>query len=57
LLRRGFAARGQDLSVSFAARNLFGEDCEEFQELGGGRVDINRYELGTSFSLSITANF
>ncbi len=57
VLRRGFAAWGQDLSVSFAARNLFGEDYEEFQELGGGRVDINRYDLGTSFSLSITANF
>lgn len=57
VLRRGFEAWGQDLSVSFAARNLFGEDYEEFQELGGGRVDINRYDLGTSFSLSITANF
>ena len=57
VLRRGFTAIGQNLSVSFAARNLFGEDYEEFQELGGGRVDINRYDLGTSFSLSITANF
>jgi TonB-dependent receptor len=57
VLRRGFEAWGRDLSVSFAARNLFGEDYEEFQELGGGRVDINRYDLGTSFSLSITANF
>lgn len=57
VLRRGFEAWGQDLSVAFAARNIFGEDYEEFQELGGGRVDINRYDLGTSFSLSITANF
>lgn len=57
VLRRGFQAWGHDLSVSFAARNLFGEDYEEFQELGGGRVDINRYDLGTSFSLSITATF
>ena len=57
VLRRSFGAWGQDLSVSFAARNLFGEDYEEFQTLGGGRVDINRYDLGTSFSLSLTANF
>ena len=57
VLRRGFEAWGQDLSVSFEVRNLLGEEYQEFQELGGGRVDINRYELGTSFSLSVTARY
>mgnify|MGYP006141993827 FL=1 len=57
VLRRGFTAWGQDLSVSFEVRNLLGEEYEEFQELGGGRVDINRYEIGTSFSLSVTARY
>lgn len=57
VLRRGFNYGGHDLVVSFEARNLLGEDYEEFQELGGGRVDINKYDLGTSFSLSLTARF
>lgn len=57
VLRRGFQAWGQDLTVSFEARNLLGEGYEEYQELGGGRVDINKYDLGTSFSVSVTARF
>jgi TonB-dependent receptor len=55
--RQGVSWFGQDLTLAFEARNLFGEDYEEFQELGGGRVDVNRYELGTSFSVSVTAKF
>lgn len=57
VLRRGFNYRGQDLVLAFEARNLLGEDYEEYQELGGGRVNINKYDLGTSFSLSLTARF
>ena len=57
VLRRGFNYRGPDLVLAFEARNLLGEDYEEYQELGGGRVNINKYDLGTSFSLSLTARF
>jgi TonB-dependent receptor len=57
VLRQGFAAFGQDLTFAFEGRNIFGEDFEEFQELGGGRVDINRYDLGTGLSVSLTAKF
>jgi outer membrane receptor protein involved in Fe transport len=57
VLRARFSLFGQDITGAFEARNLFGEDFEEYQELGGGRVDINRYELGRNFSLSVTTNF
>lgn len=57
VVRQGVTAFGQDLTFAFEARNLFGEDYEEFQELGGGRVDVNRYKLGTSLSFSVTAKF
>lgn len=57
VVRQGVTWFGQDLTFAFEARNLFGEDYEEFQELGGGRVDVNRYKLGTSLSASVTAKF
>lgn len=57
VVRQAFAAWGQDLTLGFEARNLLREDFEEYQELGGGRVDINRYDLGSSFSVSLTVEF
>jgi TonB-dependent receptor len=57
VVRQGFSAFEHDFTFGVEARNLFREDFEEFQELGGGRVDVNRYKLGTSFSLSLTAEF
>lgn len=57
VIRQGFMFYGQDMTFGFEARNIFGEDFEEFQELGGGRVDINRYELGSSLSVSLTTKF
>ena len=40
----------------FEARNLFGQDYEEFQEFGDNRIDINSYRLGQSFSASFTTS-
>ncbi len=57
VVRKGLDLFGHDLTLGFEARNIFGEDFEEYQELGGGRVDINRYELGTSLSVSLTMRF
>jgi len=57
VVRQGFRAFDQDLTFGFEARNIFREDFEEFQELGGGRVDVNRYDLGASLSVSLTAKF
>jgi hypothetical protein len=45
------------MEFGFEARNLLGEDSEEFQELGGGRVDTNTYDLGRGVSFSISAKF
>ncbi|MDQ3205467.1 MAG: TonB-dependent receptor, partial [Pseudomonadota bacterium] len=57
VLRKGFNLGTTQMTLAFEARNLLGEEYQEYQELGGGRVDINRYELGTSYSVSLTASF
>ncbi len=57
VVRQGFSAFDHDLTLGFEARNLLREDFEEFQERGGGRVDVNRYDLGASLSISVTAQF
>jgi outer membrane receptor protein involved in Fe transport len=57
VIRQGFAAFDQDFTLGIEARNLLGEDFEEFQELGGGRVDVNTYDLGVSYSVSLSARF
>ena len=55
--RRDFTVWDRELTFGFEARNLLGEDYEEYQELGGGRVDNNTYDLGRSFSVSLSARF
>ncbi len=54
--RKDFTIKGQDMGLAFEARNLLGTDFEEFQEQNG-RILVNAYELGQSFSLSLTARF
>jgi outer membrane receptor protein involved in Fe transport len=55
--RQKFTAWNVDFTVGFEARNLLGEDFEEFQEQGGDRIDLNKYDLGRSFSVSLSARF
>ena len=43
--------------LKLEARNIFGQDYEEFQESGDNRIDINSYRLGQSFSASFTVRF
>ena len=57
VVRKGFNLGTTEMTIGFEARNLLGEEYQEYQELGGGRVDLNRYDLGTSYSLSLTASF
>jgi TonB-dependent receptor len=57
VVRQGVTALGRELTLGFEARNLLDEDYEEFQEAGGGRVDVNRYDLGRSFSVSLSTRF
>lgn len=54
--RRGFTVGERDLRFGMEVRNLLGEDYHEFQEQGG-RVDILRYDLGTSVSFSLSTDF
>ena len=55
--RTDVALGGVPLELSFEARNLFGRDNFEFQELGDNRIEINTYQVGTSFSLGLKAEF
>ncbi|HYI43488.1 MAG TPA: TonB-dependent receptor [Sphingomicrobium sp.] len=55
VLRQGVQLMGRQLELKAEARNLLGTDYRESQHLNGSRLDINRYEVGTSFSFSATA--
>jgi len=48
---------GLPLELSFDARNIFGRDNLEFQEFNGNRIDINTFDVGTSFSFGVKASF
>jgi outer membrane receptor protein involved in Fe transport len=55
--RQSFEVLDHELSLTLEARNLTGEDNEEYQTFGGGRVDVNRYDLGRTFSVGVSARF
>ncbi|TRD12021.1 TonB-dependent receptor [Erythrobacter insulae] len=48
---------GLPLELSFEIRNIFGRDNFEFQQLGANRIEINTYQVGTSFSFGVKAEF
>ncbi|WP_066525027.1 TonB-dependent receptor domain-containing protein [Erythrobacter sp. CCH5-A1] len=58
-----FVARGElklggvPLELSFDVRNIFGRDNFEFQEFNGNRIEINTFDVGTSFSVGLKAEF
>jgi TonB-dependent receptor len=55
--RQGLTLAGLPLELKFEARNLTGRDNFEYQDNGTRRIDINSYEVGRSFSASISAEF
>jgi TonB-dependent receptor len=55
--REGVTLLGTELELKFEGRNLTGEDYQEYQSAGENRIDINSYDLGRTFSLSVTAKF
>lgn len=55
--REAFTLFSTDLEAKLEVRNIFGEDYEEFQERGANRVYYNRYDIGTTFSASLTMSF
>ncbi|MEH6664937.1 MAG: TonB-dependent receptor [Brevundimonas sp.] len=54
--RRDFNSWGRDFTFGLELRNLLDTEYQEYQELGQ-RVDINRYDLGTSGSISLSTSF
>lgn len=55
--RQGFGLFGIPLEAQFEARNLTGRDNFEFQDNGTTRIEINTFEVGRSFSFSLSAEF
>ncbi len=48
---------GTNAELKFEARNLLGQDYEEFQEFGENRIDINSYDVGRTVSLGLSVKF
>jgi hypothetical protein len=48
---------GVPLELSLEARNIFGRDNFEFQEVNGNRAELNTFQVGTSFAIGVKANF
>lgn len=55
--REGFSLFSHDMEGKLEVRNIFGRGYREFQERGGNVVYYNRYDVGTTFSASLTVNF
>jgi outer membrane receptor protein involved in Fe transport len=47
---------GANAEIRFEARNLLRTEYQEFQRFEENRIDINRYDLGATFSLGISFN-
>lgn len=57
VFREGVELFGLDLDTKIEFRNLLGTRHQEFQQAGDARIDNNTYDLGTTFSFGVTANF
>jgi outer membrane receptor protein involved in Fe transport len=55
--RQGFMIGERMLELKLEARNIFGRGYSEFQRNGSNVVYYNKYEVGTSFGLSLSMNF
>ena len=57
VVRQGIDLVGVPLELKFEARNLTGTDNSEFVANDSGRIDVNSYDIGQSFALSLSAQF
>lgn len=55
--RQGIALAGQDVEVKFEARNITGRRHLEYQDFEDGRIQVNSYDVGRTFSLSASVTF
>ncbi len=57
VLRQELKLFSVPLQLKAESRNIFGRGNFEFQEFEGNRIEINTFDIGTSFSLGLTAKF
>lgn len=55
--RQGLSLAGSDAELKVEARNIFGRRNEEFQTNGTSRIEINTFDVGTSFGASLSFEF
>ena len=55
--REGVEVFGKTLELKIEARNLLGTAHREFQRAGERRIDINSYDVGTTFAASASLTF
>jgi len=55
--KRDFTVYGGDYQIGLKAKNILGDEYEAFQESGGERVDVDVYDVGTTFSVSLKRTF
>jgi outer membrane receptor protein involved in Fe transport len=48
---------GTTAELKFEARNILGQDYEEFQKSGDNRIDVNSYDVGRTFSMGLSVKF
>ena len=56
-IRRKIQLWGPEFTLGFEARNLLGQEFDEHQTLGGDEIKVNFYELGRSYSVSLSTRF
>ncbi|RYY24187.1 MAG: TonB-dependent receptor [Sphingomonadales bacterium] len=55
--RQGFTMAGVDFEMKLEGRNLTGTKYREYQQFETNAVEVNRYRLGRTVSLGLTAKF
>lgn len=55
--RQGLPLGDLDAELKLEARNLFGRGYREFQRNGGNTIYYNKYDVGTSYGVSLSLNF
>jgi len=57
VLRQGLNLFGTETELKVEARNITGRDNFEYQSDGTTRVEVNTYDVGTSFAASLSMEF
>lgn len=55
--RQGILLGGKEIELKAEARNITGRRHEEYQPLQSGRIDVNTFDVGRTFSLSASVKF